>query len=157
MGQFALIMHIGTKFRWQIYVRFALSYMQMHGIIKIPTIIWYNHHIKSYKVKKWQDLMAKWWARAKSDKKVTILSHPISPSFPLTQEKREPHTQTLLSSQYWNSNVLRHISAIVIFPEVSLQQAFKSGTVAGFILAHFVNCRTVGHGENVGISKDMGV
>ena len=38
-GQFALIMHIGTKFRWQINVRFALSYMQMHGIIKIPTIM----------------------------------------------------------------------------------------------------------------------
>ena len=39
MGQFALIMHIGTKFRWQIYVRLALSYMQMHGIIEISTIM----------------------------------------------------------------------------------------------------------------------
>ena len=44
-----------------------------------------------------------------------------------------------------------------LFSEVSLQQTFKSSTVSCFVLAHFVNCRTVGHGENVGISKDMGV
>ena len=96
--------------------------------------------------------------RERQNCKFTVPPGESPPPFPLTQEKREPHTQAPLHRLIIEIPMLCGIyPQTALFSEVSLQQAFKSGTVSGFILAHFVNCRTAGHGENVGISKDMGV